>query len=49
MSAPPKDKSATGPVRRDHVSLTVAVTLVALAAGGIGAVFWAPLVTLVGR
>jgi hypothetical protein len=49
MSAPPKDKSAIGPGRRDAVSLTVAVTLVALAAGGICAVFWAPLVALVGR
>jgi hypothetical protein len=49
MPAPPKDKSANGPVRRDAVSLTVAVTLVALAAGGICAVFWAPLVALVAR
>jgi hypothetical protein len=43
MSARPKDKPET----RDSVSLVVALTLVALGAGGILAVFSGPLFALV--
>jgi hypothetical protein len=51
MSAGPKDKSATVPVdlnlpSRDPVSLVVGLTLVALGAGGILAVFSGPLFAL---
>ncbi len=56
MPARPKDKSPADPrvggVRepaRDPVSLVVALGLTALAAGGIVAVFSAPLMALVGR
>jgi hypothetical protein len=52
MSAGPKDKSAPAPVDsdgispRDAVSLVVALTLVALGAGGLLAVFSGPLSAL---
>jgi hypothetical protein len=52
MSAGPKDKSAPVPLDsdgaspRDSVSLVVALTLVALGAGGLLAVFSGPLFAL---
>jgi hypothetical protein len=54
MLARPKDKSAALPdvnVRqgRDPVSLVVALGITALAAGGIMAIFSAPLAALFGR
>ena len=45
MPAPPKDKSAA----RDPVSLVVALGLVLLTAGGILAIFSAPLAALIAR
>jgi hypothetical protein len=45
MPAAPKDKSAT----RDPVSLVVALGLTLLTAGGILAIFSAPLAALLGR
>ncbi len=49
MPGQPKDKSRTEPVGRDPVSLVVALTLVALGAGGLLAVFAGPLLALVTR
>ncbi len=52
MATGPKEKSKTGPARRDpvsqdSVSLVVAVALVALGAGGVLSVFSGPLLALV--
>jgi len=49
MPARPKDKSATTSAERDRVSLVVAVAITALTAGGILAIFSAPLLALLGR
>ena len=49
MPARPKDKSAATPVERDRVSLVVALGITALTAGGILAIFSAPLLALLGR
>jgi hypothetical protein len=49
MPARPKDKSAAMSADRDRVSLVVACGITALTAGGILAIFSAPLLALVGR
>jgi len=49
MAARPKDKSAATSAERDRVSLVVALGITALTAGGILAIFSAPLLALVGR
>jgi hypothetical protein len=49
MAARPKDKSAANSAERDRVSLVVACGITALTAGGILAIFSAPLLALVGR
>jgi hypothetical protein len=49
MSARPKDKSVAAPPERDRVSLVVACGVAALTAGGILAIFSAPLLALLGR
>jgi hypothetical protein len=46
MPARPKDKSAAPPLPRDRVSLVVALGIAALTAGGILAIFSAPLLAL---
>jgi hypothetical protein len=49
MPARPKDKSVAVPAARDRVSLVVALGIAALTAGGILAIFSAPLLALIGR
>jgi hypothetical protein len=49
MPARPKDKSVATPEARDRVSLVVACGITALTAGGILAIFTAPLLALIGR
>jgi len=49
MPARPKDKSAAVPAAHDRVSLVVALGMAALTAGGILAIFSAPLLALLGR
>jgi len=49
MPARPKDKSAAAPPAPDRVSLIVALGITALSAGGILAIFSAPLLALLGR
>jgi hypothetical protein len=49
MPTLPKNKSAATPVERDRVSLAVAFGITALTAGGILAIFSAPLLALLGR
>jgi hypothetical protein len=46
MRAEPKNQSEMEPVRRDRVSVIVAITLAALGAGGILSVFSGPLFAL---
>jgi hypothetical protein len=49
MPVRPKDKSAAAPLERDRVSLVVACGITLLTAGGILAIFSAPLLALLGR
>jgi hypothetical protein len=49
MPARPKDKSTAAPAEGDRVSLVVACGITALTAGGILAIFSAPLLALLGR
>jgi hypothetical protein len=49
MPTPPKDKSAATPAERDRVSLIVAFGITALTAGGLLAIFSAPLLALLAR
>jgi hypothetical protein len=49
MPARPKDKSAATSPERDRVSLVVAFGITVLTAGGILAIFSAPLLALIGR
>jgi hypothetical protein len=49
MPSRPKDKSAAVVAGADRVSLIVALGLVGLTAGGILAIFFAPLAALIGR
>jgi hypothetical protein len=49
MPARHKDKSTATSAERDRVSLVVALGITALTAGGILAIFSAPLLALIGR
>lgn len=49
MPARPKDKSVATLAERDRVSVVVALGILLLTAGGILAIFSAPLLALLGR